>query len=224
MDARLQGMDARALARLAAAPGCWISVSASRALARVDQWQRRHSTVAFAVAVAKKFTADRASNLAALLAYYAFVSLFPLLLVLVSVLGFVLEDDPARAGAGARHGARADPGHRRRPARDVQSLTGSGPALVIGLLGALWAGLGVTLALGRAFDEVWDIPRVDQPNALKARLRGTACSSSSPPRWSPRPPVRGSRSAAASRASERRRRPAVRSPAPRSSSSPPSRC
>ena len=42
----------------------------------------------------KKFGEDRASSLAALIAYYAFVSLFPLLLAFVSILGFVLEDNP----------------------------------------------------------------------------------------------------------------------------------
>ena len=43
----------------------------------------------------KKFGDDRASSLAALVAYYAFFSLFPLLLAFVSILGFVLEGDPS---------------------------------------------------------------------------------------------------------------------------------
>src|SRR4051812_24947908 len=66
----------------------------SRILAAVDTWQRRHTGAALPVAVLKKFGDDRASSLAALMAYYAFLSLFPLLLVFVSVLGFVLEGDP----------------------------------------------------------------------------------------------------------------------------------
>jgi membrane protein len=56
----------------------------------------------------------------------------------------------------------------------VQPLTGSGPALAIGLVGALWGGLGVTLALTRAFCEIGDVPRMDQPRGLKARVRGLA--------------------------------------------------
>jgi membrane protein len=59
-------------------------------------------------------------------------------------------------------------------ADEVEPLTGSGPALTIGLLGALWAALGVTLALGRAFAEIWDVPRLSQPNGIMARLRGLA--------------------------------------------------
>jgi membrane protein len=55
---------------------------------------------------------------------------------------------------------------------DVQPLTGSGVALAIGLAGALWAGLGVTLSLGRAFDEIWDVPRLEQRGPLARRARG----------------------------------------------------
>jgi membrane protein len=67
----------------------------ARVLAAIDTWQRSHAAAAVPVAVLKKFGDDRASSLAALMAYYAFFSLFPLLLVFVSVLGFVLEDDPS---------------------------------------------------------------------------------------------------------------------------------
>src|SRR5919109_4118818 len=67
----------------------------SRALEGVDQFQRTHRWLAFPVAVLKKFGDDRASRLAALVSYYGFFSLFPLLLVLVSVLGFVLSGHEA---------------------------------------------------------------------------------------------------------------------------------
>ena len=50
-------------------------------LTSLDAWQRRHPAVAFPVAVVRKFVDDRASNLAALVTYYAFFSVFPLVLV-----------------------------------------------------------------------------------------------------------------------------------------------
>jgi membrane protein len=128
--------------------------------------------VSFAVAVLKKFGDDRASSHAALLAYYAFLSMFPLLLVLVSVLGFVLEGDPSAQEEVVDTALARIPVIGEQIADDVGSLTGSGVALAVGLVGALWAGLGVTLVLGRAFDEVWDVPRVEQPGAVKARIRG----------------------------------------------------
>ena len=143
-----------------------------RLLAAVDTWQRRHTAPAFAVAVIKKFGQDRASNFAALLAYYAFFSLFPLLLVLVSVLGFVLQDNPSLQEDILDTALARIPVIGSQLTDDVGSLTGSGIALAVGLIGALWAGLGVTLAMGRAFDTIWSVPRKDQPNALKARARG----------------------------------------------------
>ena len=59
-----------------------------------DRYQQRHRWLAIPMAVVKKFGDDQAGNQAALVAYYAFFSLFPLLLVFVTILGFVLQGDP----------------------------------------------------------------------------------------------------------------------------------
>jgi uncharacterized BrkB/YihY/UPF0761 family membrane protein len=56
---------------------------------KVDRAQRRDGSVSFVFAVFKKAGDDQASQLAALLTYYGFLSIFPLLLVLVTVLGLV---------------------------------------------------------------------------------------------------------------------------------------
>jgi len=141
-------------------------------LERMDRWQRRHALGGFPVAVFKKFSEDRASNLAALVAYYAFFSLFPLLLAFVSILGFVLEDNPELRQDVVDSALARIPVIGSQLRGELHPLTGSGIALVLGLVGALWAGLGVTVALGRAFAEIWDVPRLEQPSGLKARGRG----------------------------------------------------
>ena len=69
-------------------------MSVGERLQALDSFQQRHRRLSFVAAVAKKFGDDQAGQLAALISYYAFVSLFPLLLVFVTVLGFVLEGDP----------------------------------------------------------------------------------------------------------------------------------
>jgi membrane protein len=138
----------------------------------LDRRQRRHAAAAFLVAVVRKFLDDRASRLAALIAYYAFFSLFPLLLVFVSVLGFVLEGDPDLRADVLDSALARIPVIGAQLADDVDPLTGSTAALVIGLVGALWAGLGVTVALGNAFEEIWDVPRLERRGALRARARG----------------------------------------------------
>ena len=63
-------------------------------IAALDRFQQNGPWLAFPVAVWKKFGDDQAGNLAALIAYYGFASLFPLLLVLVTVLDIVLAHDP----------------------------------------------------------------------------------------------------------------------------------
>lgn len=146
----------------------------ARILVAVDSWQRSHPAAAVPVAVLKKFGDDRASSLAALMAYYAFFSLFPLLLVFVSVLGFVLEGDPSLQEDIIDSTLARIPVIGAQLDDEVAPLTGSTVGLAVGLAGALWAGLGVTLALGRAFQELWDVPRLDQRGPIRSRAYGVA--------------------------------------------------
>ena len=67
---------------------------AKKALRAVDGYQQKHVWLAFPVAVWKKFGDDQAGNLAMLVAWFAFVSIFPLMLVLVTVLDIVLKNNP----------------------------------------------------------------------------------------------------------------------------------
>lgn len=136
----------------------------------LDRLQRRRSVLGFPLGVVKKFSDDHAGNLAALMAWYGFFALFPLLLVLVTVLGFVLSgnqdlyDDIVRSAVGQFPVIGRD--------LQVKALGGSTVALAIGLAAAIWAGLGITLAGQRAMDRVWDIPHRMRRNFLTARLRG----------------------------------------------------
>src|SRR6202161_3760500 len=60
---------------------------------RLDGFQRNHRWAGFPLAVVYKYFDDFGSYLAALLTYYGFVSLFPMLLLLSTILGFVLSGD-----------------------------------------------------------------------------------------------------------------------------------
>src|SRR5512132_3501514 len=161
--------EAVVVARSTAHGGPW-----RRTVGAVDTWQRRHPVGGLPVAVLKKFSDDSGSSLAALIAFYAFFSLFPLLLALVSILGFVLEGDPSLRDDVLDTALARIPVIGDQLRDEVQPLQGSGIALAVGLAGALWAGLGVTLALGRSFAEIWDVPRVERLSGLKARARGLA--------------------------------------------------
>jgi membrane protein len=137
-----------------------------------DGIQQKHRWLAVPIAVVKKFGDDRAGSLAALVAYYAFFSMFPLLLVFVTVLGFVLQGDPAaqKSVEDSVLGQFPIIGDQIH----VHALRGETIALAIGLLTSLWAGLGVTQAAQNAFDQVWAVPFKHRPGFVQAKLRGIA--------------------------------------------------
>ncbi len=141
-------------------------------LRTVDHFQQRHRGVRFLAAVVKKFGDDEAGQLAALIAYFGFVSLFPLLLLLVTVLGFLLEGDPKTQESVLHSALGQFPVIGDQLQRNVHSLTGSPAALAIGVVGLLLGGLGVIGATQNAFNQVWHIPRKRRPNFLSWRLRG----------------------------------------------------
>ena len=141
-------------------------------LRRIDEFQRRHKPLAFLFAVFKKFGEDDAGSKAALIAYYGFFSLFPLLLVFTTTLGFVLSGHPALQAKILNSALRQFPIIGDQISKNVGSLKGSGLALAIGLIGTLWAGMGVTQAGENAMNAVWNVPARKRPNALFSRVRG----------------------------------------------------
>ncbi len=141
-----------------------------RPIRAFDRGQRKHPWLGFPVAVFKKFADDQGSRLAALVAYYAFFSLFPLLLMLVTILGFILQGN-AEAQESVKNSVLGQfpvIGDQIK----VNALTGHTAALVIGLLGSLWGGLGVTQAMQGAFDRIWAVPFKNRRDFLRSRVRG----------------------------------------------------
>jgi YihY family inner membrane protein len=136
----------------------------------LDRFQQSHGRLSFLVAVLKKFIDDEAGQLAALISYYAFVSLFPLLLVFVTILGFILQNDPAERER-ILNGALGQIPLIRDPLK-LHSLKGSPAALAIGIVISLLAGMGITNASQTAFNRIWHVPFKHRPNWLYARLRG----------------------------------------------------
>jgi membrane protein len=141
-------------------------------LERADQYQRRHPALAVPVAVVRKFGDDRAGNLAAVLAYYGFFSLFPLLLVLVTVLDFVLAGNTELQAEVLDSALAQFPVIGRQLGNSIGSVQGSGLALVIGFAGTVWAGLGVTQQAQTAMNVVWGVPRQRWPRLGPRLARG----------------------------------------------------
>lgn len=138
---------------------------------RLDRFQRKHPWAGFPLAVVYKFVDDQGTYLTAMITYYGFLSLFPLLLLLVSVLGFVLHDNPGLQEQVLDSALARIPVLGQQLAGNVQSLRGSLVAVVVGLVGGLYGSLGVVQATQNAFNQVWAVPRHARPNPLSARLR-----------------------------------------------------
>lgn len=141
------------------------------ALSGVDRFQQRHPLLGFPLAVRQKFADDQGGFLAASVTYYAFFSIFPLLLVLVTLLGYALQGNPDLQRRVLDSALADFPVIGPQLQTNVHSLTGSVPALAIGIGIALWAGTGVALALENAQDHIWGVPIRRRANPLLARLR-----------------------------------------------------
>ncbi len=135
-----------------------------------DRFQQGHAWAGLPWAVLRKFSEDQASNLAALIAYYAFFSLFPLLLAAMTVLGFVLQGHPGLRDSVESSflsqipiiGSSLGTG---------SGLKGNGLALVVGLVLAAWSGLAVARTAQTAFNSVYDVPMAERPSLVEKTKR-----------------------------------------------------
>lgn len=139
---------------------------------RIDGFQRRHRWAALPVAVVYKYFDDEGTYLAALLTYYGFVSLFPLLLIAVTLLGYVLHGDPAAQQAVLASALRNVPIIGDQIGANVHSLNGSVTGLLVGAVVAVYGALNVTHAAQQALNQVWAVPKAERPTIQAAYGRG----------------------------------------------------
>jgi YihY family inner membrane protein len=143
-----------------------------RVMHRVDRMQRGNRYLGFVVGIIRKFGDDRGSALSAELAYYGFVSLFPLLLVTVTVMGFVLQGNH-RMQRDLLDSALSDfPVIGTQLRQNVHALRGNGIVLAIGLVASLWGALGVTQVAQYTMAQVWAVPERDRPGFFPRLGRG----------------------------------------------------
>jgi len=127
---------------------------------RADEYQQRHRALAVAVATWKKFGDDQAGNLAALIAYFAFASIFPLLLVAVTILDLVVRNNASLRDQLLTSTLGKYPVIGPQLQESVtHGLSRTGVALVIGLVLTLYAALGVARSMQNALNTVWGVPQ-----------------------------------------------------------------
>ncbi len=150
-----------------------------------DRWQQRHTSSAFVFGVIKKYGDDNAGQMAASLSYTAFVSLFPLLLVLTTLLGLVAASNPSLRHTILSAVAGQFPVIKHQLTHNVHQLRrASYIGLVIGLLAALWGTSGLAQSGIYTMVHVWNLPGPDRPGYFQ-RLGRACCSCSC---WRPASP------------------------------------
>ena len=142
-----------------------------RIVSQADAYQRQHRWAGLAVAVLYKFGDDQGTYLAAQITYYAFVALFPLLLLLATFLGYALHGNPQLQRQVLDSALAQFPVIGNQVTADVRSFHGSVAALVIGMLGCVYGGLGIVQAVQNMLNKVWGVPRDSRPNPVRARVR-----------------------------------------------------
>ncbi|WP_197377222.1 YihY/virulence factor BrkB family protein [Mycolicibacterium baixiangningiae] len=136
----------------------------------LDRLQQRSRVMGYIIAVVYKYVDDQGGYLAALITYYAFVSLFPLLLLLTTVLGVLLVGRPELQQQVVEATVSQFPLIGQQLA-EPEKLSGGVAAIVIGILGALYGGSGVGQAIQNAMDSVWAVPRNKRPDPFRSRFR-----------------------------------------------------
>jgi membrane protein len=136
----------------------------------LDRLQQRSRAVGFVIAVIYKYVDDQGGYLAALITYYAFVSLFPLLLLGTTILGVVLVGHPELQHQVV-HSALSQLPVIGDQLQQPNKLSGGVTGVVVGIAGALYGGLGVGVAVQNAMDTVWAVPRNLRPDPIRSRVR-----------------------------------------------------
>ena len=141
----------------------------------VDRWQQRHAAPAFVFAVIKKFGDDNAGVLAANLAFVAFGALFPLLLLLTTILGLVLAGDAHLRAEVLRSALAQFPIIGDQLGHNIHALKArSTPALVISVVGLVWTSTGLSQAALFTMSQVWNLPATVRFDYMHRLIRSLA--------------------------------------------------
>jgi YihY family inner membrane protein len=125
------------------------------------------------VAVLKKYGDDRGGSLAALVTFYGFLALFPLLLLFVTVAGIVLGGNKEAEQRVVNSALSEFPGFGDKLAASITALHRATPlAFVVSAIGLLWGSLGVTNHLQQASARIWDVPRRKEAGLAPRVARG----------------------------------------------------
>ena len=138
---------------------------------RVRSLRARSRRADVAIRTIEGFQRHRSARNAALISHYGFLSVFPLLLVFTTVLGFVLHSHSTLRNKIINSAMDQLPFIGQQLATDPSRLHGDAVVLILGLLASLWAGMKAFVAVHGALDDIAEVPLDDRANLFVTRLR-----------------------------------------------------
>ena len=145
-----------------------------RTLLKVDVIQQKHPVIGFPFALIKKVGEDDGGFQAALITYYGFLSLFPLLLVATSVVGILSQGNSSLETQVMDSVGKYFPVIGDQLSGNIQASNKSGVALVIGLILAFYGARGGADAFRSALNHVWHVPRKRRTGFPKSLIKSLA--------------------------------------------------
>ncbi|MEO6349802.1 MAG: YihY/virulence factor BrkB family protein [Candidatus Limnocylindrales bacterium] len=139
-------------------------------IGRLDAFQRKHPVIGFPVAVIYKYFDDQGAYLSAIITYYAFIAIFPLLLIGTSILGFFLQGNPELRDRLLDSALSQFPIVGSQLGKP-EGLTGSTSAIIVGVLAAAYGAMGLGQACQNASNIAWSVPRNSRANPFLMRFR-----------------------------------------------------
>jgi membrane protein len=152
---------------------CVCSVQRVGFVDRFDRAQRERSFLGFPVATFYKFFDDQGPYLAAIIAFYGLLAIFPLLLLAVTILGFIIQGHPDFQQRVIDSALGTFPIIGKELGRPDR-LKGSTTSTVVGIIAATYGSLGLGQALQNALNVAWSVPRNKRPNLVRLRLKSLA--------------------------------------------------
>jgi membrane protein len=134
------------------------------AVSRLERFQAKHAVLGFPYAVFRKMGEDQTGNYAALISYYGFLSIFPLLLVLVSLLEIFLRGNPHLQAKILSYATNIFPTFGVQLSHAVQgkSVGQTGIGLIIGIFLTLLGARRMTSSISDALNHLWRVPLSDR--------------------------------------------------------------
>lgn len=132
---------------------------AQKIVAHVDSFQRRHTWIAMPYGIIKKFGEDGGGHLAALMTYYGFLSLFPLLIVATAFAQIVAQGNVELKDKIISSVTSYFPAIGDSLAASLHTPSRSGIALVIGVFVAFYGARGIADSVQNTLHVVLAVPR-----------------------------------------------------------------